>query len=242
MKIKAIVPLTELEDVFRRDIDKYADRDTIIDTQCVEYGTSSIESAYDEVLNAPGIIKLGEKAQEEGYDGVYIACVGDPSLDALREKLEIPVVGAGRTSMMYAAELGHKFSVVTILDNVFPYIERIARDLGVISKLAPSKAVDIPVLELVDDEKLLKALINKSVESITKDGADVIILGCTGMIDIDELLDKALKEMGYKVPVLSPTAVAIRYLQSLILLNKAQSKSAYKTPPEKERNIWSYLK
>ena len=46
----------------------------------IEYGTASIESMYDESLCAPGIIRMAEKTQAEGYDGIFISCMGDPLL------------------------------------------------------------------------------------------------------------------------------------------------------------------
>ena len=101
------------------------------------------------------------------------------------------------------------------------------------------KSVDIPVLELSDIDKLLKALLDKSIEAIERDGAQAIILGCTGMIGVDELLSQELEEKGYSVPVLYPAAVSIRYLESLIKLNISQSKRAYIPPRDKDRNIWS---
>jgi allantoin racemase len=244
VKIKVICPITtkEFENDTKEEVKKFVSDEVQVDAERIEYGTASIEGEYDEALAAPGILKLAEKAQNEGCDGVFISCMGDPAVEAAREILDIPVVGPCRASMLYAADMTHRFSVVTVVDGVVPLIEKVGRQVGLSGKLVSVKSVDIPVLELSDINKLLKALLEKSIEAIERDGAQAIILGCTGMIGVDELLSRALEEKGYSVPVLYPAAVSIRYLESLIKLNMSHSKVAYLPPRQKERNIWDRLK
>jgi allantoin racemase len=168
--------------------------------------------------------------------------MGDPTLDAVRERLDIPVVGPARVSMLYAAELSHKFSIVTTVKNIVVSIENLAKGLGLNEKLASVRVVNIPVLNLKNKEKLVKALIDESVKAVEDDGAHAIILGCTGMMGVAEDLSKALVEKGHKVPVIYPVAVSIKYLETLISLNLAQSKKTYMHPPEKERNVLEKLR
>lgn len=243
MKIKIIVPITtkEFEESTREEVIKFASPGTEMSVEALQYGTASIESSYDEVLNGPGIIKMAEKAQTEGFDGVFIDCMGDPALDAVREKLEIPVVGPARASMIYAADLAHRFSVVTVLENVVVLVENIALLLGLRDKLASVRYVNIPVLALTDIKKLTETLIEESLRAVKEDGAHAIILGCTGMLGVADDLSQALKTNGYDIPVIYPVAVAIKYLETLISLKLKQSKKTYLTPSEKERNIWKVI-
>ncbi len=243
MKIKIIVPITtkKFEESTREEVVKFASPGTEISVEAIQYGTASIESSYDEVLNGPGIIKMAEKAQTEGFDGVFIDCMGDPALDAVREKLEIPVVGPARASMIYAADLAHRFSVVTVLENVVVLVENIALLLGLRDKLASVRHVNIPVLALTDIKKLTETLIEESLRAIKEDGAHAIILGCTGMLGVADDLSQALKNNGYDIPVIYPVAVSIKYLETLISLKLKQSKKTYLSPSEKERNIWEVI-
>jgi len=244
MKIKVIVPITTKEFVepTKEECERFASEETEIDVGCLEYGTASIESSYDEMLDAPGILKIAEKAQADGFDGIFIDCMGDPALDAARELVDIPVVGPARTSMLYAADLAHKFSIVTVLENVVPLEENLALLAGLKDKLASVRSVEIPVLGLEEKEKLVNALVEESVKAVEEDGAHAIVLGCTGMMGVAEDLSKALVEKGYKVPVIYPVAVSIKYLETLISLNLAQSKKTYMHPPEKERNVLEKLR
>jgi allantoin racemase len=243
MKIKVIVPITteDFIEPTRKEVKKFASENTEINVECLKYGTASIESAYDEMLNAPSILEMAKKAESEGFDGIFIDCMGDPALDAARELVDIPVVGPARVSMLYAADLAQRFSIVTVLENVLPLEENLALTAGVRNKLASVRSVDIPVLDLKDEEKLKKALVNESVKAIEEDNAHAIVLGCTGMLGVADYLSKSLAQRGYKVPVIYPVAVSIKYLETLILLNLAQSKKTYMQPPVKERNILDRL-
>jgi allantoin racemase len=243
LKLKVIVPITSklFEEETKKEIKNMASPGVVLEAEGIMYGTASIESIYDELLCAPGIIKVGEKAQAEGFDGVFISCMGDPAVEALREKLDIPVVGPCRTSMLIAADLAARFSVVTVLENVKYLISTIAYQLSLDRKLASVRSVDIPVLDLVDKEKLVKALVDESLKAVREDGAQAIILGCTGMIGVSELLSDGLRDKGCDVPVIYPVPVAIKYLQLLASLGLNQSRMTYMYPTEKERNIWNKL-
>lgn len=243
MKIKVIVPVISEEFVepTKREAEKYSSDTTEIDVEKLKYGTASIEAYYDEMLVAPDILRIVKEAEEDGFDGVFIDCFGDPALDAARELVEIPVVGPGSASMHIAAEIAHRFSVVSVLENILPLLEDMAVKTGVGDKLASARSVDIPVLELEDEQKLINALTDESKKAIEEDGAHAIVLGCTGMMGVSEIIEENLKKEGYDVPVIYPVALAIRYLEFLNSLDLAQSKRTYMKPPEKERNLYKNL-
>lgn len=239
MRIKVICPVTtkRLEVETELEMKNFISNELTIDVERIEYGTVSIECEYDVALSAPGTLKVAQKAQQEGYDGVFITCMCDPGLEAAREILDIPVVGPCRASMIYAADMAHRFSVLTVVEEVIPTIEKISRQIGLSGKLASVKSINIPVLDLGNKEKLLNKLIDKSVEVIRDDNAQAIILGCTGMIGVDKLLGKELQKKGYNIPIIYPVSVSIRYLESLIKLKMSHSKLSYLSPPSKERNM-----
>ncbi len=239
MKIKVIVPI--IVDVFNEEVDRefktYASEKTEIEVVNLDKGTASIESEYDEALAAPDIIKKVIEAEKQGFDGVIIDCFGDPAVKAAREVVDIPVVGAAEPSMLFACSLGHRFSVVTVLENVVPMIENIAKVLGVYDKLASVRSVDIPVLELHDKDKLRNALYDEMLKAIKEDKAHVLILGCTGMMGLADDLHNMLKEEGYDMPVIDPAAASIKFMEALLGLGVKQSRLTYMKPPEKERNV-----
>src|SRR5271169_3614283 len=62
------------------------------------------------------------KAEEEGYDGVFISCMYDPGLYESRHVVDIPVVGAMESSVHFASMMGKMFSLLTLPPPV-PQIE-----------------------------------------------------------------------------------------------------------------------
>jgi len=152
-----------------------------------------------------------------------------------REITNIPVVGPGEASMVFAVALGHRFSVITVLKSAVPILSDMAKVLGVYEKLTSVRYVNIPVLELVDRERLKKALYQEMLNAIEKDGAHVLVLGCTGMRGVASDLRQMLKEEGYDVPVIDPLAASLKFAEALVRMGIKQSRITYMEPPEKER-------
>jgi allantoin racemase len=237
LKIKVIVPIIvdTFDEEVRKEFTHYAWPDTKIDVVHLDKGPASIESQYDEALAAPDILIKAKQAKKEGYNGVIIDCFGDPGAGAARETVDIPVVGAFEPSVLFAISLGNKFSIVTVLKSVVPMIENLAKVSGIYEKLASVRQVNIPVLELTDKEKLKQALFAEMLKAIEKDRAEILILGCTGMMGLARDLEKNLKEKGYEVPVIDPAAASVKFMESLVVLGLKQSRLTYMKPPEKER-------
>ena len=200
----------------------------------IDIGPASIECEYDEAMCQPDTILKIIDAEKEGCDAVVIDCMGDPGLQGARECVSIPVIGPCETSMHYASMLGHKFSVITVLERLRPQFENQSLLYGIPSKLASVKAVDIPVLELENDlEETVNQLTLKSIEAIEQDHSSVMIFGCTGLFGCSEALQNKLLEKGYDVPVIDPIPLAVNTAYVCAKLKLSQSKHSYPFPPEK---------
>lgn len=153
---------------------------------CLDKGPASVESAVDEVLAAPGVVDAAIRAERAGADAVVIDCMLDPGLEAAREAVSIPVVGAGEAGLAAAAERG-RFSVVTVLDRQAPMFRDLARRHGLSEQLISVRGIGLPVLALEQDRA---AAIGKTTPAcaaaMTEDGAQAIVFGCTGMLGFAE--------------------------------------------------------
>jgi len=204
---------------------------TEVDSVGIERGPSSIECRYDEMLAIPEIVKRVREAEEEGVDACVVNCFGDPGVRASREVVEIPVVGPCESSLLVAASLCNRFSVITVLKSACSLIEENAKIYGMSDKLASVRAVDIPVLELHrDHERTAEALLEEGKKALTEDGAEALILGCTGMTGMAEKLSEELA-----VQVIDPLPTAVKFAETLVGLGYSHSKIAFPTPPEKKR-------
>ena len=232
--VKLITPITTHG--IRKDdhLSTMSMNDLKITSRGIDIGPSSIECEYEEAMSQPDTILKIIDAENEGCDAAVIDCMGDPGLKGARECVSIPVVGPCETAMHYASMLGHKFTVLTVLERTKPLIENLAKIYGVSSKLASATSVDIPVLELENDmDYTIKQMTEKAIHAIKKDNADVIIFGCTGMLGCAETIEKNLINNGYNVPVIDPIPLAVNSAYVLSKLKLSQSKKCYPQPPEK---------
>ena len=208
MKICVIVPIISKEFITkeeqRRRVKNYVRPDTEVDFVFIEYGPASIESRYDEVMASPFVVKKAEWAEREGYDAVVVSCMMDPGVKAAKEALEIPVVGPGEAARAIASILGDRVA------SIYPR--------------------GITVLELKKDpEKTYRVLLEDAKRAIGE-GAQVLILGCTGLTGYAKRLQE---ELG--VPVLEGEGLALSLAQLFVDIGVSQSKLAYRKPPEKRR-------
>lgn len=201
----------------------------------IERGPAALESEFEESISVPEALAKIVEAERDGVDAVVIDCMRDPGMGAARELVSTPVVGPAEATMHLASMLGHKFSVVTVLERLVPEFENQAKVYGVADKLASVRSVEIPVLELEqDEERLLRALVEQSVRAVVEDGAHVIVFGCTGMIGCAKKVEEGLAELGYEgVPVIDPLPAAVRLAEVLVDLGLAHSKRTYPPPSGK---------
>jgi allantoin racemase len=237
MKIRAVTPIiTEsFGPMILEEFSRVARPDTEISNVFLDAGPASVESFYDEAIAIPGVVEKVREAEEDGVDAVIINCFGDPGLDAAREVVSIPVIGPCESSMHMASMLGHKFSVITVLESLVRELELHAQTYGVGWKLASARSVDLPVLELEKGRnQFVPRMVDRAVEAIEEDGAHVIVLGCTGLAGLDQQVTSGLRDRGYHVPVVDPASTALKVAEALVELKLAHSKKTYPQPPDKE--------
>ena len=189
-------------------------------------GPESIESMWEEYLSVPGTMDLAVRLEREGFDAIIPGCFGDPGLDGMREIVSIPVVGPGQAGMTVAAMLGHRFSIVTVVENIIRPLENLALLHGYASKLASVRQIGIPVLELNNDpDYTYHRAIEVCRETIEKDRADVLVMGCGTLSFRSEEL---AAELG--VPVVNPLRAALRMAELYVSSGISHSKRSYPTP------------
>ena len=153
----------------REYLQRHAAPGTEVDITDIPAGPGSIESMYEEYLSIPETVKRAHELQADGWDGILLGCYGDPGLGALREIVDIPVVGAGQATALMASAVGRRYSVITVTDSVIGPLEETMRNSGGGDKLASVRAVNIPVLELHRDRELaIEATLERRPESDTR--------------------------------------------------------------------------
>jgi allantoin racemase len=233
MKIRIVIPiaLNVFNQIALDEALQTKAPDTTIDVVNLDSGPENIESFYEEALAAPHIVEKVIQAEKDGCEGVFVSCFGDPAVDASRDKVKIPVVGAFQPAVFTASLISIRWSIVTVSRNAIPYLWSIARKVGVESKVASIRRIDTSLLDLLDEKLLIERLVIESEKTIDEDGAEAIILGCTGMGRVAQAIAQQLAGKGKRAPVLNPTASAIGHLEYLIRSGISQSPLTYLGPP-----------
>jgi allantoin racemase len=212
--------------------EKYKDPDTEIDIVNIQKGPESIEQIYDEAWAALPTLLEAEKAEKKGYDAVIDYCFGDPALEALKEAINIPVVGLNEPSIHLASLLGRRFSIIGVGGKEAKGLmhDKVAH-YGLDKKLASIRMTDIRVLDIKKEfNKLVEALTEEGRKAIEEDGAEVLVLGCGSLLNIAEILRKRLN-----VPVIDSGLAALKIVEDLVKLNLSHSKRAHVKPFAKKR-------
>ncbi len=231
MRILYLVPgqMPEQEQKRREQIAQtfVTNPNTEVQVEAVKEGPFSIESAIEDYMAVPEILKTLLKVQKM-YDTAIIGCFGDPGLRPARELVKIPVIGPSEASVSFASIIGDTFSILTVLDSVVPLMEAQIREMGVASSCKSIRALNIPVLELAaDEEKTLKVMINLAKQITHEDRPASIILGC--MSEAFLLFDEKM-QLSIDVPIINPAKVSIKIAEMLASLKMTHSKVSYPTP------------
>jgi allantoin racemase len=219
-----------LKEMRRREalLNSWAFQGTTVSVVDVPTGPVSIESAYEEAMCVPATIELIMQCEREGFDAAIIGCFGDPGLEAARELATIPVIGPCESSLLLAAGLGHKFSVLTVFDSMTAGQELLAYKAGVLAKLASVRATGIPVLDLMKDPEFTKRrLIEVAEVCVKQDRADAFLFGCMTMSFLD-LADEISAAVG--APAVNAGKAALKHAEMLVSMGLSHSKTAYPMP------------
>jgi len=184
-----------------------------IDCMTLKEGPPGVETQqHVDGVVAPLLQLLSGK--EKDYAAFVVACYSDPGLHSLREATKKPVLGIAECSILTALTLGQKFGVIAILKQSIPRHLRYVGALGVRERLAAELPVNLPVVELSNQEKTFGRMVAVGKALRDQHAADVVIMGCAGMARYRKPLQD---EIG--VPVVEPTQAAVAMAIGRVRLN-----------------------
>jgi allantoin racemase len=208
----------------------FASSDTEVYVWDTPEGPASIESTVEEHLAIPHLLEGVSKAEGSNYEALIVGCFGDPGVEAAREIATIPIIGPCEASLLASVPLGHKTSIITVLQNMVPPLRKVARQVGLENRLASVRSIEVSVLELGKERsKVFEAFVEEGKKAIQDDGADTLIPGCMSMAFLG-IPEEAQAKLG--VPVLNPAAVALKTAELFVRLGLRHSKRAYPFPPK----------
>jgi len=222
MKIKLINPntTTRMTDTMTNCARAIAADGTQIEAATSSMGPPSIESWYDEALALPGLLAEVAAGERDGVDGYVIACFGDPGLFAARELAKGPVIGIAEAAMHAASVIAPSFSVVTTLARTTGMAWHLAERYGMKRFCRSVRATEVAVLDLDRPGSAAQRLIiDECRRALGEDGADSIVLGCAGMVDLSRAVEDAIG-----APVVEGVGAAVKWVEALVGLGLATAK------------------
>jgi Asp/Glu/hydantoin racemase len=120
-------------------------------------------------------------AEREGHGAFVIGHFQEPGLIECRAALDIPVVGLGEATMLFACTLGRRFGLVTINPVFIPWHRDQLDRLGLAARAVGVRAIDTQVASYVrafdDDDayRQVKDGFERQARVLVDAGAEVII-------------------------------------------------------------------
>jgi allantoin racemase len=162
------------------------------------------------------VLRAAIGAERDGFDALVIGCCYDPALEQAREAVTIPVVGPLEASVSLAHMFGHRFSVVTDHRKAVPKLEDLVRIYGLEANCRSVSAIDWWVDDMIGDPAAVaREAAARSREVLERDGAEVIVLGCTIIAACFEKtrLDSASDLDG--LAIINPNLIAVKVAELL---------------------------
>lgn len=227
LNIKVIIPVStdkwdaSVEAEYRR----IKNPETIIRLIHLDRGPEAIQSEYDEARAASWTLTQVAHALSEDVQGMIIYCFSDPGLYGAREISTVPVVGIGESSQLLAMSLADRIGILTTLAQSVPRIRRKVQARGFLSRFPSIRALNVPVLEYDQREKVMERALEVVRAMVEHDGVEGLIMGCGALIGMEKRLEET-----FGIPVVEPGKAALKHLELLCTLALSQSKRSYMTP------------
>ncbi|MDR0808525.1 MAG: aspartate/glutamate racemase family protein [Gemmobacter sp.] len=203
---------------------------TVVEARNPRGTPASIEGHADGALAVPAMLDLIRVGEAQGFDAYVIACFDDPGLAAAREVARGPVIGICQAGIQVADTVSSRFSIVTTLPRSVPIIEDLVASYGAVARCRNVRAVNMPVLALEQEpERCELRLLHEIKAARDHDGAEAVLLGCSGM---SELCERLQAQTG--IPVIDGVRAAVKLAEALVGGQYLTSKiGAYGFPRDK---------
>ncbi len=183
-----------------------------IEVICMKKAPPVLESFTDYTLAGAEVIEYFTEQDMTRYDGILLACFGDPCLYSLKEISPVPVLGIAEAAFSRALLLGYKFSVLAASSKALPMMESMIDTYGLQARNAGSMTLNTPIEEFLSDAEQLEGKLLKVIQGAKEKQAEVVIYGCAGMTMVSK---KKIMEQT-QVSVIDPVITGVSTLLSLL--------------------------
>lgn len=201
-----------------------AGEDVELAMECLTETEVYLDSAADAVLAGPEILKMAVESERQGYDAVILYCFSDPALEACRQAVSIPVVGAGQAACLLIPTVGYHGAVLLADGERIPEKKVSLARTGIsMDRICGFEAVRTKGLDPIRDRTLLKEeLLAAGRRALEHTDAQVLVLGCLSFLGLSKELERELL-----VPVIDAGPASVCLAEVLVRQGLRPSKKAY---------------
>lgn len=209
-------------DCLQEVVCKAADAGTIVD-ECLLTNPVRNPHRLEEFRAAQQVLVNAEQAEEEQYDAFVIGHFQDTTLSEAKSLLNIPVLGLGENSLLFACGLAKRIGLVAIHSNFLPWHRDQVLDYALQGRIAGISSMDmVPAafMNLFSCERKAAQFQQCFIDSclpLIRDGAEIIVpAGGIPMVLCAKFGIKQVKG----VPVLDGVSTLIKSAEMSVKLNR----------------------
>ncbi|ALE57746.1 aspartate/glutamate racemase family protein [Paraburkholderia sp. RL17-368-BIF-A] len=230
IRICVLVPVatSQYNDRIMKAIAPVVPPDVHVEIRNIAEGHPDIENRTNWLQNGMPVVELAQAIANDGFDGIWLTDFDMCGVEAAREVIDIPIIGGFPASAFTALALSQRFSIVTILQSTLAMQRAHPQTYGIEDTFASIRAINCPVAQLEDIDVVIIRTFEAALKAIKEDGAQSILLGCTGFVDVASRVSRMLSdEMGGFVPVIDPNQAGFSFLVSLVRMQLRPSRLTY---------------
>lgn len=230
LRICVLVPVAtaQFNDRIMKAVAPVVPPDVQVEIRNIEHGQPDIENRTGWLENGMPVVELACAIERDGFDGIWLTDFDMCGVEAAREAIDIPIIGGFPTSAFAALMLSQRFSIITILQSTLAMQRGHPQSYGLQDSFASIRAIDCPVAQLDNVDVVVARTFDLAMKAIKEDGAQSILLGCTGFVDVASRVAALLEEaIGAYVPVIDPNHAGFTFLVSLVRMRVRPSRLTY---------------
>ncbi|MCY0906602.1 aspartate/glutamate racemase family protein [Arthrobacter sp. H14-L1] len=222
----------DVTELIRAEAERSATPGTELIVDTAGYGVEYIETRFESLIAAGAVAEL--IAEHRGtVDGVLVAAFGDPGLPALKELVNVPVIGITEAALCAAALQGQRMSIIAISDRIRAWYRDCVEQFGFGQRLASIRSIKqvLGNIGTVQDD-FGPTLVELARLAVAEDGADVVILAGAPLAGLARDVASDIP-----VPVVDGIGAGIRLAEAVIGLRSGPHRAgSFAPPPPKRRD------
>lgn len=200
---------------------------TVVDGVTGTFGAPIINSEADLAIGAYSALELAAK-HAHGYDAIGLAVSFDCGLEAVREILDVPVVGLAEASVRQALNHGGRFAVISFAKRTQPLYLKLMRKYTDPANIAMVECLPALPTRVLQDPNELRVRVEEIVAEVTRDsGCDSVVLLATAFAGLTA-------DLSSDIPVIDCVTAMIGTLEECVSIPKVGEEYSSAVFPEQK--------